>query len=103
MSNSFGLLQEADPPPSYHGACPGENGNEGRDLHGTVHLRSAKGEAPMRIAPEHKRVENAKADEAAYLFTFAEAVLIDRRSGREIWNVKGYNNNAWHRVQVRAE
>jgi len=30
---------------------------------------------------------NAKADEAAYLFTFAEAVLIDRRSGREIWNV----------------
>jgi hypothetical protein len=31
---------------------------------------------------------NAKADEAAYLFTFAEAVLIDRRTGREIWNVK---------------
>jgi len=30
---------------------------------------------------------NAKADEAAYLFTFAEAVLIDRRTGREIWNV----------------
>ncbi|HJQ11780.1 MAG TPA: hypothetical protein VJ840_12205 [Gemmatimonadaceae bacterium] len=30
---------------------------------------------------------NAKADEATYLFTFAEAVLIDRRSGREIWNV----------------
>jgi hypothetical protein len=30
---------------------------------------------------------NAKADEAAYLFTFAEAVLIDRRSGREIWNI----------------
>jgi hypothetical protein len=29
---------------------------------------------------------NAKADEAAYLFTFAEAVLIDRRTGREIWN-----------------
>jgi hypothetical protein len=31
---------------------------------------------------------NARADEAAYLFTFAEAVLIDRRTGREIWNVK---------------
>ena len=31
---------------------------------------------------------NAKADEAAYLFTFAGAVLIDRRTGREIWNVK---------------
>lgn len=31
---------------------------------------------------------NAKADEAAYLFTFAEAVLLDRRTGREIWNVK---------------
>jgi hypothetical protein len=30
---------------------------------------------------------NAKADEAAYLFTFAEAVLIDRRTGREIWNI----------------
>jgi hypothetical protein len=30
---------------------------------------------------------NAKADEAAYLFTYAEAVLIDRRSGREIWNI----------------
>ena len=30
---------------------------------------------------------NAKADEAAYLFTYAEAVLIDRRTGREIWNV----------------
>jgi hypothetical protein len=30
---------------------------------------------------------NAKADEAAYLFTFAEAVLIDRRTGREIWNM----------------
>ena len=30
---------------------------------------------------------NAKADEATYLFTFAEAVLIDRRTGREIWNV----------------
>src|SRR6476469_8928041 len=30
---------------------------------------------------------NAKADEAAYLFTFAESVLIDRRTGREIWNV----------------
>ncbi len=30
---------------------------------------------------------NAKADEAAYLFTFAEAVLLDRRTGREIWNV----------------
>jgi hypothetical protein len=30
---------------------------------------------------------NAKADEAAYLFTYAEAVLLDRRSGREIWNV----------------
>lgn len=31
---------------------------------------------------------NAKADEAAYLFTYAEAVLLDRRTGREIWNVK---------------
>ena len=30
---------------------------------------------------------NAKADEAAYLFTFAEAVLLDRRTGREIWNM----------------
>jgi hypothetical protein len=30
---------------------------------------------------------NAKADEAAYLFTYAEAVLIDRRTGREIWNI----------------
>lgn len=30
---------------------------------------------------------NAKADEAAYLFTFAEAVLLERRTGREIWNV----------------
>src|SRR6266567_3820989 len=30
---------------------------------------------------------NAKADEATYLFTFAEAVLLDRRTGREIWNV----------------
>lgn len=30
---------------------------------------------------------NAKADEASYLFTFAGAVLIDRRTGREIWNV----------------
>jgi hypothetical protein len=30
---------------------------------------------------------NAKEDEATYLFTFAEAVLIDRRTGREIWNV----------------
>jgi len=31
---------------------------------------------------------NAKADEAAYLFTYSEAVLIDRRTGREIWNVR---------------
>ncbi len=31
---------------------------------------------------------NAKGDAAAYLFTFAEAVLIDRRTGREIWNVR---------------
>jgi hypothetical protein len=30
---------------------------------------------------------NAKADEATYLFTYAEAVLLDRRTGREIWNV----------------
>ncbi|MFN2635724.1 MAG: hypothetical protein ABR585_01680 [Gemmatimonadaceae bacterium] len=30
---------------------------------------------------------NAKGDNAAYLFTYAEAVLIDRRTGREIWNV----------------
>jgi hypothetical protein len=30
---------------------------------------------------------NAKADHAAYLFTFAEAVLLDRRTGREIWNI----------------
>ena len=30
---------------------------------------------------------NAKADEASYLFTYAGAVLIDRRSGREIWNI----------------
>ena len=29
---------------------------------------------------------NAKGDNAAYLFTFAEAVLLDRRTGREIWN-----------------
>ena len=31
---------------------------------------------------------NAKGDEAAYLFTYSEAVLIDRRTGREIWNVR---------------
>lgn len=31
---------------------------------------------------------NAKADAAAYLFTYAEAVLLDRRTGREIWNIK---------------
>ena len=31
---------------------------------------------------------NAKADEAAYLFTYSEVVLIDRRTGREIWNVR---------------
>ena len=31
---------------------------------------------------------NAKADEAAYLFTYSEAVLLDRRTGREIWNMK---------------
>lgn len=31
---------------------------------------------------------NAKADEAAYLFTYSEAVLLDRRTGREIWNVR---------------
>jgi hypothetical protein len=31
---------------------------------------------------------NAKADEASYLFTFAGAVLLDRRTGREIWNIK---------------
>jgi hypothetical protein len=30
---------------------------------------------------------NAKADHAAYLFTYAEAVLLDRRTGREIWNI----------------
>ncbi|MDP9200467.1 MAG: hypothetical protein M3P26_00840 [Gemmatimonadota bacterium] len=30
---------------------------------------------------------NAKAAEAAYLFTYAEAVLLDRRTGREIWNI----------------
>jgi hypothetical protein len=30
---------------------------------------------------------NAKADAAAYLFTYAEAVLLDRRTGREIWNI----------------
>src|SRR5436190_11935889 len=30
---------------------------------------------------------NAKADEAASLFTYAEAVLLDRRTGREIWNI----------------
>jgi hypothetical protein len=30
---------------------------------------------------------NAKADAATYLFTYAEAVLIDRRTGREIWNI----------------
>jgi hypothetical protein len=36
---------------------------------------------------------NAKADEAAYLFTFAEAVLIDRRTGREIWNVKTHGRD----------
>jgi hypothetical protein len=31
---------------------------------------------------------NAKADEAAYLFTYSEAVLLDRRTGREIWNMR---------------
>jgi hypothetical protein len=31
---------------------------------------------------------NAKADEAAYLFTYSEAVLLDRRTGREIWNIR---------------
>jgi hypothetical protein len=30
---------------------------------------------------------NARGDNAAYLFTYAEAVLLDRRTGREIWNV----------------
>lgn len=30
---------------------------------------------------------NAKADHAAYLFTYAEVVLLDRRTGREIWNI----------------
>ena len=30
---------------------------------------------------------NAKGDDATYLFTFAEAVLLDRRTGREIWDV----------------
>jgi hypothetical protein len=30
---------------------------------------------------------NAKGDEAAYLFTYADAVLLDRRTGHEIWNV----------------
>jgi hypothetical protein len=30
---------------------------------------------------------NAKGDHAAYLFTYAEAVLLDRRTGREIWNI----------------
>jgi hypothetical protein len=30
---------------------------------------------------------NAKEDAASYLFTYAEAVLLDRRTGREIWNV----------------
>ena len=37
---------------------------------------------------------NAKADEATYLFTFAEAVLIDRRTGREIWNVNVHGRDA---------
>ena len=31
---------------------------------------------------------NARDENAAYLFTFAETVLLDRRTGREIWNVK---------------
>lgn len=31
---------------------------------------------------------NARDESAAYLFTFAETVLLDRRTGREIWNVK---------------
>ena len=37
---------------------------------------------------------NAKADEATYLFTFAEATLIDRRTGREIWNVNVHGRDA---------
>jgi outer membrane protein assembly factor BamB len=31
---------------------------------------------------------NARDENAAYLFTFAETVLLDRRTGREIWNIK---------------
>ena len=31
---------------------------------------------------------NARGADAAYLFTFAETVLLDRRTGREIWNIK---------------
>lgn len=31
---------------------------------------------------------NARGEHAAYLFTFAETVLLDRRTGREIWNIK---------------
>lgn len=31
---------------------------------------------------------NARDEHAAYLFTFAETVLLDRRTGREIWNIK---------------
>jgi hypothetical protein len=30
---------------------------------------------------------NARGSNAAYLFTFAEAVLLDRRTGKEIWNI----------------
>jgi len=31
---------------------------------------------------------NVRDENAAYLFTFAETVLLDRRTGREIWNIK---------------
>jgi len=37
---------------------------------------------------------NAKEDDATYLFTFAEAVLIDRRTGREIWNINVHGRDA---------
>ena len=44
---------------------------------------------------------NAKADEAAYLFTFAEAVLIDRRTGRAEAPISAADRGSWRPV-VRA-
>jgi hypothetical protein len=36
---------------------------------------------------------NAKGDHAAYLFTYAEVVLLDRRTGREIWNINVHSRD----------